>query len=237
MILLYYVDESNGLQEIVGVKNCNGCYTWTRTSLLEQEVLPNGFLAVAQDGKTTYVLFRNAERALCMLVGTRSEKSVKAEWQNTIGKHTVSSLLPIPLLIYKTVLRNPSEIGKNSPLAIAVRRSGPCACPRITVFYLKRQGINKYIFSLDINPHEIDAICFCRHLKPRRLGKLEPSSIMGAASFLNDKLADARFFSVSNLDGDNVLLERVPRRTITPFGGVEHWEIPSGVIDTDVDHL
>ena len=93
MILLYYVDESNGLQEIVGVKNCNGCYTWTRTSLLEQEVLPNGFLAVAQDGKTTYVLFRNAERALCMLVGTRSEKSVKAEWQNTIGKHAVLSLL------------------------------------------------------------------------------------------------------------------------------------------------
>ena len=172
-----------------------------------------------------------------MLVGTRSERSVKAEWQDTIGKHMGIKSPPDTSANRQTVLRNPSEIGKNSPVAIAIRRSGPCECPRITVFYLQRQGINKYIFSLDINPHEIDAICFCRHLKPRRLGKLEPSSIMGAASFLHDKLADARFFSVSNLDGDNVLLERVPRRTITPFGGVEHWEIPSGVIDTDVDHL
>ncbi|KAF8460746.1 hypothetical protein BDZ91DRAFT_766088 [Kalaharituber pfeilii] len=218
MILLYYVDESNGLQEIVGTRKSTGEYGWTRTTLLEQEVLPNGFMAVAQKGNTTYVLFRNAERALCLAIGKRKESALKADWQNTV------------------VLRDPHQIGKNSPVAMATRQTEK-GDEMITVFYLLRQGTYKFIFALDYKPDE-DHSCRCSAKRPRRVGKLEPGSILGAASFQNNK-DDARLFSVSNLDGDTVLLERVPRKAATCAGGpvFEYWEMPSGIVDTDVDHL
>ncbi|KAF8461492.1 hypothetical protein BDZ91DRAFT_736748 [Kalaharituber pfeilii] len=214
LILLYYVDESNGLQEIVGKQKTTGEYEWTRTTLMEEEVLPNGFIAVAQKDRTTYVVFRNVERALCLAVGTR-KNSGKADWQDTI------------------VIRESYQISKNSPLAIVPRRTEDGE-QKVTVFYLQRQGSAKYIWALDYKPND-EYVIKSTTLEPRRVGKIEPDSILGAASFQNDK-REARLFSVSCLDGDNILLERVPRRPEHGIGS-DQWALACGIVDTDVDHL
>ncbi|KAF8426071.1 hypothetical protein EV426DRAFT_710547 [Tirmania nivea] len=57
------------------------------------------------------------------------------------------------------------------------------------------------------------------HFTPKRVGKLEPPTILGAASFPATPLYDARQFSVSNLDGDNILVEHIPKYYAQMLGG------------------
>ena len=114
-----------------------------------------------------------------------------------------------------------SELLRNSPLAIVHRYHGQF----LTYFYIKRGGRDKFIYSQDYLPG--------KEFSPSIVGKLESESILGAASFETNPVHDARLFSVSNLDGDNILVDRVPkfinkRRT---------WIIAGGVVDTDVDEL
>jgi len=219
-ILVYYVDESNGLQEIVGAHDSNGNYRWTRTSLLEQDVVSNGHLAVTQQGDKTHVLFRNSDRELCLATGTRKDldgkEGLKASWKIT-------------------TIREKHMISKNSPLAIASHANDQ---KRLTAFYLQRQGKAQTIYALDLHGSDIShAITF----KAQRVGKLEPSSNLGAASLSKYDEAsgffkyDARLFSVSKLDGDNVLLERIRNEGDSAFYG--EWVISGGVVTTDVDHL
>jgi len=220
IILVYYVDESNGLQEIVGELHSDGNYRWTRTSLLEQDVVSNGHLAVTQKGNKTYVLFRNSDRELCLASGTRKD---------SVGKEGLKASWKI------TTIREKHMISKNSPLAIASHANDQ---KRLTAFYLQRQGKAQTIYALDLHGSDIShAITF----KAQRVGKLEPSSNLGAASLSKYDEAsgffkyDARLFSVSKLDGDNVLLERIRNEGDSAFYG--EWVISGGVVTTDVDHL
>lgn len=129
------------------------------------------------------------------------------------------------------MLRGNKQLSKNSPLALATSNGKTMA-----IFYLQSEGRSKTIYSLNYMPGtEISK------LSPIRIGKLEPDSVLGAASFKSGRF-DSRLFSVSNLDGDNILLERVPKEVVLPAGSIQRkeklaWVISGGVVETDVDHL
>lgn len=130
-----------------------------------------------------------------------------------------------------SVILPAKELLKDSPLAIATRRNGNM----VTIFFVKRDGQQKCIYSIDHNPDTKNTEI---QFKPKRVGKLEPDSLVGAASFSKSQLPDIRQFSVSNLDGDDILVERIPQYYKQKgVGQQSQWVFSGGVIDTDVDYL
>lgn len=124
------------------------------------------------------------------------------------------------------VLVKNTDVVRNSPLAVVHRYLGQY----LTLFYCKRDGRDKTIYAQDFlltkesTYHPFD---------PKFVGKLQSESILGTASFQKDSVYDARLFSVSSLDGDDILIERIPK-----FYYKERvWVISGGVVDTDADSL
>ncbi|KAF8464890.1 hypothetical protein BDZ91DRAFT_849550 [Kalaharituber pfeilii] len=207
-ILVYYVDESSNLIEIVGTQDSGDHKWYWKQSVLVQYLPAKSFLAVTQRGEETHLIYRDENLQLCMQTGSRRDSNGKANWSEP------------------TVILKSKELLKHSPLAIASRCNGRI----VTIFFVKRDGQEKTIYSVDHLPgSSLD-------FRPKRVGKLEPVSLLGAASFPANPLYDARQFSVSNLDGDDILVERVPKYYSQGYGG-QQWVLSGGVVDTDVDYL
>jgi len=237
ILLLYFVDESNALLEYVGRYHAPGCYLWHRTMDIEESITLKGHLAAMYDKEKdkTYVLYRNSSRELCMAVGFDRRKCLAIkEYKNT--RRRIENREGEAQWSYE-VIRNPDQISKNSPLAIAIQsNSDPVA------FYIKRDiSLNETIYCTSIPSNVEDIVP--EKLETCRIGRLEPSSNLGAATMANrDKYPPIRLFSVSKLDGDNVLLERVQRfshrhSVTTATKSTTSWVISGGVVDTDVECL
>lgn len=209
-ILLYCVDENSNLTEYRGTHsdaNDPNSYYWTsQTDFVGDTVPSNTFLAVTQSGNKTLLTYRDNVGNLCLSVGVRDSQKLKCTWDDSV------------------ILLAANELMKNSPLAIVSRgKNNP-----YTVFFAKRDGYVKTIYSLDYLP----GMTFV----PKRVGKLQSDSVIGAASFPTNSMCSARLFNVSNLDGDSILLERVPKFFAAKNGG-QMWVISGGLVDTDTDHL
>lgn len=114
-----------------------------------------------------------------------------------------------------TGIKEESEIIKLSPLAIAARVAGG-----VTAFYLQQEGsvpalYGQYIPTQGSRP------------RAQRVGTLEPSSVIAATSFRESGAIDTRVFTVSTLDTDRVLLERVQKRPTARAPG--NWVLFSTV--------
>jgi len=231
-LLLYYVDESNYLQESVGRHDqTNNKWNW-KSAAVVSTVPPKSFLAVTQRREKTYLVYRDEALNLCLLVGSKRAKLETATWSEPISTYSYRArFFPCLLTLTNTwpglsVILKAGELLKDSPLAIV----GRCNGNTVTIFYVQRNGQQKSIFSIDRIPGSK------LQFHPKRVGKLEPDSILGAASFPANPLYDARQFSVSNLDGDNILVERIPKYYAKMLGG-QQWVLSGGVVDTDVDEL
>lgn len=115
-----------------------------------------------------------------------------------------------------TGIKEPSEIIQLSPLAIAARVAGG-----VTAFYLQQEGSVPVLYS--------QYVPSAQGSRPsaQRVGTLEPSSVIGALSFRESGAIDARLLTVSMLDTDRVLLERVQKRPTARAPG--EWVLISTV--------
>lgn len=75
--LLYVIGQNNTLVEWVGKFGAGtGDYRWAQTKQIYDSVSSSGYLAVVQDGNTTYVLFQDYNGALYLAIGDRSSSEV-----------------------------------------------------------------------------------------------------------------------------------------------------------------
>ena len=248
LLLLYFINESGDLQELVGYPN-GSTYYWKANVLGESGTVPsNSFLGVSQRDGETILIFRDDARNVCILKGTArdSKNNYEATWvlqgmylsscalqmrtnYTFIHSHDVSAniLFVLAAVVVRgdVSLDGSSKLLRDSPLAIVHRYQGQL----LTCFFVVRKGRDKMIYSQDIVNSDKTSL----NPIPRVVGKLDSNSILGAASFSKNPVYDARLFSVSNLDGDYILVDRVPKFIYQTL----YWVIAGGVVDTDVDPL
>lgn len=76
--LLYVIGQNNTLVEWVGKFGAGtGDYRWAMTKQIYESVSSSGYLAVVQDGNTTYVLFQDFNGALYVAIGDRGGSEVQ----------------------------------------------------------------------------------------------------------------------------------------------------------------
>jgi len=226
LILFYFVDESNALLEYAGkyyeeddLDGIPAGYRWTRTqAVLCQNMTLREHISAINKGGVTYVIHRSRNHDLMMQIGTGrqnwvAEGSSRSRRNDNRGNAAYWN---------DYVIRNKDQLAKDSPLSVAVGKHRP------KVFYLHKERKTETIMALDIRLEYGDQTIF----QGVPVGKLEPGSDIASASFHNPTHSkhDTRVYSVSKLDGDNILLERVQRSE-------KQWAISGGVVDTDVDQL
>ena len=102
------------------------------------------------------------------------------------------------------------------------------------MFYLHKDRKTETIMALDI----LKGVASYEFLNAVPVGKLEPGSDIAAASLPMTKYGyNIRVYSVSKMDGDNILVERIQRPVRGTEGAQQVWCLSGGVVDTDVDHI
>ncbi|KAF8466313.1 hypothetical protein BDZ91DRAFT_725052 [Kalaharituber pfeilii] len=224
LLLIYCVDENGQLVEFAGKwytkENINSGdtpgYRWRQTKVIAERVQLIDFLSAVDKDGISYVLYRDSDQNLVMAVGKNRQKWDQEDLTADSGVAT-----------WKMVnIRNKSGLLKKSALAIAIKKEykNPVA------FFVSKKDNVETIMSIEAPLKLPDVTSY----PAQPVGRLEPDSNIAAASLPAAFCANRppiRLFSVSKLDGEDVLMERIQKRSD------QQWVISGGIVNTDTSGL